>query len=222
MPTTLASPSVLHEQRGALVDPHPQLVGMGQHEREQPVLALPLHEVLVDDRAREQAQAGPRLDLGGVDHREVAVARDHARRHDRGAGAGAREDDTLPVALAEDLEQPRVGEQHVHDAALVASREEDRRGRAELLEQARVLRGIQRRSQRGHLALTRTMGLQVFLERDSQLSAGSELAQDTTSRRDEGPPAHSIIREGGRGPAAAHDHEPLLRPGGAGEREERE
>ncbi len=109
LPDHLGVTPVRHEQRRVLLDSDSALLGVLQHQSEEPVLALPLHEVLVDDHSRHEPQALAHHHAVAVDHGEVAVAGDHAQRHHGGARARAAEDDAVRVTLADGREQLRVG-----------------------------------------------------------------------------------------------------------------
>ncbi len=60
----LSRQTVLHQEGRRLIDADTEHLGILQDQAEEAVLALPLQEVLVDDGARQEAEAFPSLDLG--------------------------------------------------------------------------------------------------------------------------------------------------------------
>ena len=78
--------------------PTPTSVGTVEHGADQPVVALPLEEVLIDERLRPEAQALGDTVAPAVSDLEVGVAGEHRFGQHRGAGARAADDRPGPMA----------------------------------------------------------------------------------------------------------------------------
>ena len=61
------------------VDPDAAQPRVLEHQAEEAVLALSLHEVLVQDHTGQQPQPRPHADLPAVDQRQITLSRDHER-----------------------------------------------------------------------------------------------------------------------------------------------
>ena len=111
-------------------------------DRQQPAKAIALLEVLVDDDAGQDAQAGRHLDHALLGRRAARAECDHVRAHRGGAGARAGYYGAFAVAPRDGLGKWRAADGR-RQAQLVAAGQEDARRLA--------YRGA-RRSDRGHWA----------------------------------------------------------------------
>src|SRR4029079_2822654 len=119
--------AVLDDHRGRLVDADADQRRMIQDGADQTVVALPLQEVLVDQRLWPEAEPLGGDRGAGRQLFEVGLAGEHLLADDGGAGARAADGDAGAVPLANDVIEPGAGDGG-HEAVLVAARHPGERG----------------------------------------------------------------------------------------------
>ena len=117
-----------HERRGVLVDADAEQRRGLRDERQQASESVALLEVLVDEHAGQQPEAGAHLGHPLLRRRAAGAERDHVAGDGRCAGARAGHDRAVPVALDERPAEGRAGD-HARQPQLVAAGHEDRRSR---------------------------------------------------------------------------------------------
>jgi hypothetical protein len=113
----------------------PMVVG---ERRDQPAEPVALAEMLVDDEAVGQAEAGCEPHAARDRRRAVVAEGDHVFRQDAGAGAGAADRDTAGILCADEFRDRGAAEQR-RQAQLVAAGEKDAARLRESLEASRFL-----------------------------------------------------------------------------------
>jgi hypothetical protein len=108
---------------GVLVDPDAELAGGLGHQQQQPPEPVALAEVLVDDRPREQAEAGRQLRQPLLGDLAGPAEGDHVGAEGARPGRGAADDGPAPVGVEQGRPQPGPGHHHGQPQLVAAGHE---------------------------------------------------------------------------------------------------
>ena len=126
------------EGGGVLVDADAEQSRAARHQGQEAADAVALAEVLVDDDARNETEPGRHLRHAHARRGAAGAEGDHVRGEDRGAGAGAGDDDAVPCCRCLTLRANGVPADDAGQAHLVAAGEEDAGDVVQDLERSRA------------------------------------------------------------------------------------